>query len=680
LGGKKKIIAVSIAGVLLLGLVLLGVMYMAGGKEEGWKWEPTTDLPTDYMIFVNKPVTMDEMTFVAALSSLAVHQTLPEGPRYHAMFVLEEGALTPHHLNTIETLENKDVTKIVFSPDGTVPTPLAGQVTVEEQWVFDMDGKRLGDFFTYDDYITVASYREALWVSPLASLTNSVIIIDKEDPTYPSQNAVWDEMAKLGKTSEMIVLVNPYDVDVQTLETSTSGYFTENFNGNPEYEYQDSLFHLPALGCIAAEFAAYHQAYVITDVSPSQTQLGYMNVELNQRAIGQYELILNVSQTYGHPEYVVMVGSHAAVPQFQMPDETATSDSSVEGDHLVSSDVMYGFLDGDLYHMSAAVSRLVNLNVHALSNQMVRTWLYEKINKETTVQYEDGPKTVDWSEHGAAFSGYGITYQRRQATPARFICRDYEDEGMQYEYCGPAGFAGPLGNFWPDPFIQRTSMADMKNVLQAVSTVAYRGHGSDYGSLYLVPYIWGNDDGALKSDELAELMLPPQVAMFVSCMNGKIAGGGWNSAPAPVEVERLFGLNYMAAGCIGYAAATEVSFSNIGQDSDAATGEVTGDHKWNLNDAWFAFFWDGILNHEEEHGTIGKALQWAENRYMHNPAHGNQYTPFDGDPANFADDYDGAHWKEVTMFVCYGDPTFAPANYNMGEGSYDPWHNGSGDV
>jgi hypothetical protein len=679
LHNKQKIIAVSIAGLVLLAILIAGIMYISRGIEEGWKYDPNTDLPPDYMILVDKPDTMHEMAFVAALSSLAVHQTMDGAPSYHPMFILQDGMLTEHQLHTIETLANKDVPKLVFAVNGVLPDGLGNQVTIEEQNVFDMDGKRLGDFFTYDGYISVASYREALWVSPLANMENKVIIIDPGTPTFPNQNAVWDEMTKLGKPSDMIVAVNPYDMDVETLETNTPGYFTENFNGNPSYEYQDSLWHIEALGCIAAEFAAYHQAYVITDIQPSMTELGYMNTELNQRAIGQYEIIKNVSDTYGHPEYVVMVGSHAAVPQFQVPDETSSDSGSVEGDKLVSSDVMYGFLTDDLYHMSAATSRLVSLNLPALSNQMVRTWLYDKIALEKTVEYSDGPKTVDWSKHGGSFSGYHITYQRRQATPARYICRDWEDEGMSYEYCGPAGWTGPLGKYWPDPFIQRTDMADMKAVLQASSMVAYRGHGSDYGSLYLLPYMWGEEDGALKSDEILEMYLPPQVAMIVSCMNAKIAGGGWNSAPAPVELERLFCLNYQAAGCIAYAGATEVSFSNVGQDSDAVTGEATGDHKWDLNDAWYAFFWDGLLNHEEEHGTLGKAIQWAENRYINNPNHNKQYSPFHGDPAGFTESLDGPHWKETAMFACYGDPTWSPHNYNMGAGSYDPWHNGNND-
>ena len=677
---KQKIIAVSIAGLIILAGLIMGIMYITRDVDEGWKYDPSVDLPPDYMIFVDKPDTMHKMAFVAALSSLAVHQTLPEGPRYHPMFILQDGALTPHQLHTIETLANKDVPKLVFTSDGLVPSALAGQVSIEEQNVFDMDGKRLADFFTYDGYISTANYREALWVSPLANLENKVIIIDAKNPTFPNQKAVWDEMTKLGKPSDMIVVVNPYDLNVETMETNTPGYFTDNFNGNPDYEFQDSEFHIDALGSIGAEFAAYHQAYMITDVQPSRTEYGYMNTELNQRAIGTYELILNVSNTYGHPEYVVLVGSASAVPQFQLPDETSTNPDNVEGDALVSCDVIFGFLDGDNYHMDAGVSRLVNYNLHGLSDQMVRTWLFDKIATEITVEYTDGPKTVDWRYHGAAFSGYQITYQRRQATPARFICNDYEDEGMDYEYCGPAGFEGPFGNYWPDPFIQRTDVADMMNVLKASAMVAYRGHGSDTGSLYMIPYMWGDQDAVIRGEEIREEFIPPQTAQFVACMNAKIHGGGWSKPGADIEMDRLFCTNYMYAGCVAYCGATEVSFSNVGQDSDAAEGEITGNHKWDLNDAWFAFFWDSFLNHDQEYGTLGKAMQWAENRYMNNPNHAKQYSPFEGDPANFADDMDGAHWKEVAMFVVYGDPTFSPYIVNPGDGGYDPWHNGSGDT
>jgi hypothetical protein len=78
-----------------------------------------------------------------------------------------------------------------------------------------------------------------------------------------------------------------------------------------------------------------------------------------------------------------------------------------------------------------------------------------------------------------------------------------------------------------------------------------------------------------------------------------------------------------------------------------------------------------MLNHEEEYGTIGHAHRWAENRYINNPNKDSPTSPFD--PGKTVD------WKEVSMFVCYGDPSFLPYQNSPGGGSYDPWHNGPDD-
>ena len=137
--------------------------------------------------------------------------------------------------------------------------------------------------------------------------------------------------------------------------------------------------------------------------------------------------------------------------------------------------------------------------------------------------------------------------------------------------------------------------------------------------------------------------------------------------------------------------ATEVSYSNIGQDLYSYPEEYLpgilnpewgdGDHEWNRNDAWFAFFWEGMLNDEEGHGSIGKALQWAENRYIaYQTSKGMPVTPFKsimsgGSNGDTGED-PAVHWKEVAMFVIYGDPAFTPYSWKAGENSYNPWKNG----
>jgi len=183
------------------------------------------------------------------------------------------------------------------------------------------------------------------------------------------------------------------------------------------------------------------------------------------------------------------------------------------------------------------------------------------------------------------------------------------------------------------------------------------------------------------TDSVADL--PPQVAFFVACMNAKIHGTGFGVDASDVEFERLFGVNYLYGGALAVGGATEVSYSNIAQDVDSlwaryGLGILHDDnHHWDLNDAWFAFFWDALLNHEEEYGTVGKALQWAENRYIqyHQREDGISLSPFEWTDS----DEMGGHWKEVTMFVMYSDPAWAPKLTTPGGNSFDPWNNGEED-
>jgi hypothetical protein len=385
-----------------------------------------------------------------------------------------------------------------------------------------------------------------------------------------------------------------------------------------------------------------------------------------------YLKLMEVAINYGPPEYVCIVGSAAAVPQFQLP-------GNGDGDVLVNCDVIFGFLDDDKYTMDAAVGRIVNLNVQGASNMIVKTFLYNRTVDEVVVDYSDfagGTQSVDWRYHGASFSGYQITYQRMQATPARWMCEDYADENMEYEYMGPSG----TGELFGDG-VRNSDEMDIGTICEASGFVAYRGHGSDTGSMYSLRVYTDSEVGYLSGEDAQALDMPPQVSFFAACMNGKIHGTDFGEDAADVELEKLFVLGYLYGGALAVGGATEVSYSNIAQDKDALWAEYglgilhdKEDHNWDLNNAWYAFFWDGILNHEEEHGTAGKALQWAENRYIKN--HNNQVSPFD----STTDDNLGAHWKSVAMYAMYGDPSFKPYVTAEGKNNYDPWHNGPDDM
>ncbi|RLF66090.1 MAG: hypothetical protein DRN57_07795 [Thermoplasmata archaeon] len=668
---RKK--ALAAAGVVAILLIAGGLFMLFYGPErkEGMRYEPWVDLPGDYGILVEAPSGNDSMMFYAMLSSLAVE----ENGKYHPMFILtDEGALDAHQLDTIDRMGMEDLPFLVFTEDPETPPSAAKEVKVFD--VFDMGGTSLARFRGFEDILTVANYEEALWASAIARRTNRVLV---EGPsTYGSQEEAWNELRGLGVPFEYVMVVNPLDCSVETL------------HGSPGYDTFDDQFHIPALSAVAGEVAAYRDAYVLTDYTPSTEEIGYMDTELNRRAIGYYEALRGAVEIHGLPSYVTLVGSASAVPQFQLPDETNADPENVEGDMLVNSDVMYGFLTDDLYYMDAAVGRLVNLNVQGMSNQIVRTFLYDLHEDVLPIEYTTGTENVDWRKHGTSFSGYEITYERGQVTPARFWCRDAADEGMTYDYIGPSGLGRDI--LFGDGVEPRTP-ADMNSALEASGFIAYRGHGSEYGSLYMVPYAaGGNENGVLRSEEVRDLLLPPQVGFWVACMNAKIHGAGWWKPAEPIEVERTFALNYLYGGAVVAGGATEVSFSNVGQDLTSASEEwlpgiinsrwSDDNYEWDLNDAWFAFFWDAILDNEESYGTVGEALRWAENRYIKNPIRDREVSPFVQDPEDpdWQGGLLGAHWKEVSMFAIYGDPAFSPAGNRPGENSYRPWVNGPEDT
>ena len=675
---QKKYFAIG--AVTLLALSAIGLYFLSRPEKEGIPpYDPTVDLPEDYIVLVDAPRDMDDMMFIASLSSLAVRD------EYHPMFILEDGELDGHQLWTIgHSIDRiKNSPKLLFTSEEATFENVKEQVDGVVQ--YNITNDVLAKFKGYSGVLDVNSYREALWASPVARVENKVMRLGRT--TFNSQEEAWDRLKSHGIGARYIVVTNPYDLSAELL--------AENC---PYYDEYDSNFHTPALSCLAAEIAAYHKAYVLTDIVPSTEKIYTFenpdfddtNFELNARATGYYLALKKMSGDYffptqndtqipifqESPEYVCIVGSAAAVPQFQIP-------GNGDGDDLVNSDVMFGFLDDDNSKMDAAVGRIVNYNVQGASNQIAKTFGYDYIVDTVTVDYSDGPRDVQWRKYGASFSGYDITYQRMQVSPARWICKDYEDEGLEYEYYGPA---------LVQQEVTVTPETSIEPAVQASGFLAYRGHGSDTGAMYMIAYKINRDENAvLRGTEARELFIPPQVSFFVSCMNGKIHGKDFGDDAEDVPYDELFSTNYMYGGAVALGGATEVSYSNIGQDTDSYPEEFLpgiinpewsdGDHQWNRNDAWFAFFWEGMIDDEGIHGSIGKALQWAENRYIaYQTSKDMPITPFESKMTGEGDGDTGedpaVHWKEATMFVIYGDPAFTPRSWKPGENDYNPWKNG----
>jgi hypothetical protein len=660
---RKKVFAVAVTSLLVLAIFV----YLLMGEEEKKRHVATIDLPQQYMIFVEEPETEEDMLFIAALTPLVVKE------EYNPLFILGNGSLTDHQLWTIEHMTIKDVPKLLFTNSEDVFASVSSQV--DGVIPFAKSNEILRDFKGFEGEITVGSYEEALWVAPLATMENKMITVGKS--TYEYQEEVWGELSAAGIDANYVVVTNPMDYLTDEFYTEGIAYKQD---GNPVSPTPYvATFHIPKLSVMAAQVAAYRQAYVVTQIEPSTEEIGYMDPELNSQAIGTYLKLKEIYRDFGPIEYICLVGSAEAVPQFELPDETG-AEGDAEGDALISCDALFGFLGDDEFYMDTAVGRIINLNIQGASNQMVRTYGYDFIVDEVIVDYSaGGSQVVNWRTHTSVWNGFEVADQRLQMRPGLEATRDFEDEGYTAEYMRTTGNEGVWGAVQnPGAATETVKETEIKPIMESSGIAVYRGHGSWHATFYVWEPEEANDpqgksrlegNDQTHPDNLIDYYLPPQVGVLVSCENNKIHGLHWWGGP--VDLEMSFPLNYFNAGGVGLIAATEVSYSNLGQDLYTIGGQVTGNYNWDLNNIWFGFPLDGLINHEDEYGTIGQAHRWTENRYMNNPNHDSPITPFD--PIS------DAHHKEITMFVCYGDPAFQPYQDSPGANDIDPWHNGPDD-
>lgn len=646
----SKMIALLILVTIIVGILAIPSLLDSDDDDE---ITPTVELPENYIIIVQEPESEEERAMVAALSVLAVHDG-----EFHPMFLLEEGILDDHALHTIENSNYVDATKFLFTNDPAMVSEISDQVSnvIEKPFTTKEFNREMQSYIGYNGKISVGSYEEAMWVAPLANFENKVIVLGK--PTYHAQEEVWDELYANGVTGRYIIITNPDDWMGQ------ERFFTV-------YESHNSTYHIPSLSLVAAELAAYHQAYVLTDINvktqfPSEYDglIPSDDPHVNDEAISTLVMLRNINIQYGGIEYICPVGSAEAVPQFDLEDHSGS-----EPDYT-SSDVVYGFLDADPYTMDAGFGRIVNYNAQGAFNMVARTWGYDQLQEEVTVTTDEGTRTENWKTHGSSWNGYEVADIRLQNTPGVLFQQDLEDEGFTCDYYSTLG-PGATGEGIP--------ASNIRAGLEVSGLVAYRGHGSWHGSIYQWGYFmyagtgiigYGDDErGHLEGTVARTFFYPPQIGMIVSCENTKIHGLSYGGDP--IEMDRAFATNYLYGGAVGLCGATEVSYSNIGQDGYTLVSPVTGDAEWQNNDLWYAAFWDNMLDGAFENGehigpepTAGNALMYAENRYMFdNPGH-----------SPLLQEGDGVHWKEVAMFTYYGDPAFHPYHMIEGPNNFDPWH------
>jgi len=603
------------------------------GLQSDWTKEIEINVRTDgidlgekFVLLVEEPRNESEQIFVTSLSTIAVHNG------YHPFFILDDGDLDKQQLATLEGMNvSDDWTFYLFSMNTTsISKVMEHGFNVK---VLPATISTLEKINGFSGNITVSSFEESLWAAPIAALEGKIVLEGKK--TYHSQEEAWEYLHENGVNANYIVVANPND-------NST---------------FEEEKYHIPSLSLVAGELAAYHRAYVLTNAPASTEQIApasLLDTTLNARAIGIYSKIKYINTTYGPSKYLALVGSAVAVPQFLFNFEG-------EGDGHVSSDSAYGFIDSNMSTMDISVGRIINYNVQGASNMLARTFGYSLFEPNTTVHFtRTGDQVVNWKTHGAAISGMQITYQRHQATPCLFLCEDYIDEGYNYTYMGPSSMT--LGRETIVPSLE----PDAKPIFQSSAFVGYRGHGTSDSSAIGIG-VYGSPYGTLYGRDFRNFTIPPQVGMFAACENGKIYGLDYGGLS--VDTREMFVPNYLYSGAVAMVGSTEVSYSYPHQDFFAISGRDTGNHYWEKNNAYFAFFWDGILDHEMRYGSVGDALKWAHNRYI--ATHDYAINPF-----NLSDTLYLTDWKQVAEYVLYGDPAFVPWQPKMGNNSVDEWHNG----
>jgi len=363
-----------IGAVVIVLLLLVGglALFLSGGKDEPAEvYDPDTQLPEDYLFIVDDPTNEEDMLSIAALTSAQFM-----GGEYHPMMVCDpEGGLSRQLLYTLENLET-DREKFLFTNKDTSLTHINTQLSdigvepVAEENVFPLTPDASARFLGFDDIITVGSYEEALWAVTYA--TNNGLGIIKGDPTFSSQEEVWNMLKSQEIASDYIIVTNPLDLNLESLQ------------GTPDYDTYDDPFFTPAMSLMTAQMSAYHDAYVITNTTSVSSVEWELDMELspNRRAVGVHERIREVSSGFGTPEYVTITGSAPAIPQFLVRS------GGTEGD-IVNSDVIYGFIDNDHTQMDAAVGRIIQYDVSLASNHEINSHPMQiamiKIKPATTI-------------------------------------------------------------------------------------------------------------------------------------------------------------------------------------------------------------------------------------------------------------------------------------------------------
>jgi hypothetical protein len=568
------------------------------------------ELESPCMIFVPAPKTEKDALYIALVSQLT-----EKNGTYNPLFIVGEAGLDSRQKFTIDSMSINGCPKYAFGFD-----EVAGMTITEK---FPMDLGIFENFKGYSGEINVSSYREALWFSGLAATKNMRLVYG--NATAKTMDEAWGICAENGMNASYVVMTNSFDWSENCV--------IENV----------SKWHIASLSAVAAELAHYHKAMVLTtdtvkpatnDEWPFAYGEGDMN---NERATGNLMELREFSAKYGKIDYMCIVGSGAAVPQFR------ATQSDVEDKGHVAGDVFYGFTEND-ETLTTAVGRIIGLDVATASNMVSRILGYNYLI-ETNVNA--------WTGNTLAENGYEVADARGQTTPGLFFTLESQDEGYNPIYTSSveAGTGVDAGNAEPTAY-------DLQALLEKSNLIAYRGHGSSTGTFYS----WSHflDDG---TEGIEDWNLAPSTVLIAACLTGKIYG--YDSDGSSLKLSEMICMKFLKGGIVSYVSPTEVSYSEIGQDATYYIPETAGfGGGWGVNNYIYCNYWNNIMNYEM---STGGAFRETLNGYMADKG----VNPF---TANCGD----ADGKTITMYCLYGDPMFKPwqNSANAGAGNMNLFENG----
>jgi hypothetical protein len=515
--------------------------------------------------------------------------------------------------------EEKGVETITSLTDREVVT-LTGEDIVSSQYV--------AQYSSATTCFWVSSYRQALAISPTASLTG-IPILTSIDPTAESTMkslgvkrviAIGDAKVPGGRDFARIQEseLNDLFLDLLTERGLSSDYIVVT-NPDDIIDYQDSLTkgNLPVAGLslLSAELAAFHHAQIYfgpglptfdETYGDGFTQLG-VSREVNNDISDQ--ILAEITDGVGHltswgmeAKYLALVGGPVTLPMYYWDINDYQQERQYQ-----PCDYFYADLNDDPYQ-ELAVGRIFARSLTDASLLVLRALIYEEV-----IQYDyprDESSTIydtvseDWKENSLACVGTtkigpmpGILTPTLANQTITMTEAGYHVTSMGYDLA--------------------TQAEIVREIIDEMNYAVYYGHG-DYDCWYsTVP-------DPIDADMLNSVDLKPGFGIVMACLTGM-------TDSVDIPLDQMISLAFLHSGFAGYIGATRVAYGLYDYEI-RNDGAICGTGALYLVDV----FSDLVC---AEDMNVGEAMREAKNDLI------------------YKDGWDDEEVQiTVTQYVLYGDP------------------------